>query len=73
MPSAVATASALITREASLSIVRNMIRLNFCGIAYARGLFPEKCFRTQHINGVPLKTLGGKQACEQSGRADRRT
>ena len=66
MPSAVASASEIMTHTSSLSMVRNMIRLNFCGIAYARGLFPEDCFRTQSIHGLNLKTLGGKRECEQS-------
>ena len=64
--SAIACASETMTREGSLSMVRNMIRLNFANIAYARGLFPEDCFRTQEIHALKLKTLGGKRQCEQA-------
>lgn len=64
--SAVATAPDVVTSEISLSMVRNMVRLNFCSIAYARGLFPEDCFKTQDIGGNRFKTLGGKRLCASS-------
>ena len=35
-------------------------------MAYGRGLFPENFFKTQDINGLRLKTLGGKASSEQS-------
>ncbi|KAL1529946.1 hypothetical protein AB1Y20_000874 [Prymnesium parvum] len=64
--SAVATAPEVVTPQVSLSMVRNMIRLNFCSIAYARSLFPADCFKAQEIGGNRFKTLGGKKLTDQS-------
>jgi hypothetical protein len=50
----------------SLRMVRNMLRMSFCQIAYARGLFPEGAFRKQPINGLSLMTLGGESNTEES-------
>lgn len=64
--SAVASTLDVVTSEVSLSMVRNMIRLNFCSIAYARGIFPADCFKTQDIGGNRFKTLGGKRLDKSS-------
>lgn len=102
MPPALAVANEqeILTRVNSLSMLRNLLRMSFCQIAFARGLFPEDYFRSQNvmqtptdscieqlgtpsghtpatnsrhnvmcplqINGLTMKTLGGKRSSEQA-------
>ena len=53
---AVANEQEILSRTNSLSMLRNLLRMSYCQIAYARGLFPEDCFRRQNVRHPRIDT-----------------
>ena len=57
-----ATVTASVTSNQSLSLIRNMLRLNMSSILYQRGCLPEGDFETRDVNGLRVQSISHEGA-----------
>lgn len=47
----------VISKQSSLVLMKNMIRISISSISYMRGLFDEKCFKKIPYGGIEIHQL----------------